>query len=133
MAFYLLGCLPNRVNASLLFAGMLAKQGKRIRFHDLHRYDPADQLSRAVEDDDPVADRAAGELQRGTIRRLLAAGLARPVDEDFQPAAEVRTIQLLADCVLHRQQVVVAAAFDFLRDVVGVECGRSWSPGADYT
>ena len=95
----------------------------------------ADLARIAVENDDSVAVRAAGELEgtafscrwRGRPSSLgfgvLFGGFARAFDEDFDLAAEEGVVVFFADLVLEGEQFVVAAAFDFVGDVVGVQIG----------
>src|SRR6267142_1278898 len=92
--------------------------------------DLADQPRIAVEDDDPVAGRATGELKDvvalvGPTHWEAYASrspgpVAWPFDEHLDPLAEEFLAVLLADPVLQVQQLVVAAILDFKRHVIGV-------------
>ena len=88
----------------------LAKQRVGIGIVDDYRQSVADLPRVAVENDDAVAMRASGELERGAggrergVRMIVVGmafgGFAGAFDENFDLAAEEGVVVLLADFVL---------------------------------
>ena len=72
----------------------------------------------AIEDNDPVACRAAGELHGRAIIALLSGRFARALDEDLNVTADERLVLLFTDRVLDRQEFLVPSALDRVWDVV---------------
>src|SRR5262249_23946428 len=84
----------------------------------------ADEARVAIEDDNAIVGRAAGELN--DLALVFAAGLravASSFDEDLDALTEEALAVLFADSVLQLQQLVVAPILDLVGNVIGVELG----------
>ena len=64
---------------------------------------------------------------------MFFGGFAGAFDEDFDLAAEEGVVVFFADLVLEGEQFVIAATFDIVGDVVGVEGRRPWCRGVRCT
>ena len=83
----------------------------------------------AIENDDAIVVRATGKLNDVTFDLAASSSpIARAFDEHFDASADERLVVLLADSVLQRQQLVVAAVLDVVRHVVGIQL-RPFVPG----
>src|SRR4051812_43678783 len=83
----------------------------------------------ALENDNPVAMGAAGELKCMAVGRrqpafsLFFGGFAWPLDQNIDLLANKGVVVCFADFVLQGEQLVVAVAFNFVRNVVRVQLG----------
>src|SRR5580704_10962348 len=82
----------------------------------------AGQAGIAVENDDTIARRAANELDRAVcgrfgVRSQFSRGFARALDQHLDVAANEGRVLFVADLILDRQELVVAATLDVFWDV----------------
>src|SRR5690606_21112914 len=84
-----------------------AEEGVGVGVVDRNRQRLADLAEVAVEDDDPVAHRAAHELDGVALFVAAFGGFAAAFDEDLDLSTEKTLVVLLADLVLDREQLVV--------------------------
>jgi len=130
-----------------------AKHRERIDLLDLDRQEAAGQLEGAVENDDPVAGRAAHELRCSVIRdspissTIAAQGCPRKLGQSpflrltlLGPSTRISIVRprkrlavFEADGVLNGQQIVVSPPLDRLGNVVVVKfCGLRAGPRAVF-
>src|SRR4051812_3079063 len=90
----------------------------------------ADLPGVALENDDTIAMRAPRELEVGTGGwglgaggRLFFGGFAGAFHQDLDLLADEGMVVGLADFVLESQQFMIALAFDFVGNIVGVQLG----------